>query len=527
MALGLDFSFYQESDVIEVDLPLSINVINDIVEKNQKNQNTAVKPSGSSIPTAFGLAGYLSNTYIKFTSSDFIQNISEQIIDSEYWYNQNSVIANYFKENPERLVQFVKSFFKPNMQMLRNGQCDLQEFTLAQCSVMEFSKPIVEILKKEKIDIQLEELKEASRLSKKRSLIYENLRFNFESRGELKNYLNNLLDKNESEFKFRGTLKKNIFASSKPLGCSKYNTINIHLDILSSCSFSCPGCFVRRKNELPDSWWNDVLSKIQNQRYTEWNELVIGPVDIFSALNFDELFTQKHWNHDLARNFSAITFNSTLIMSDEEISRKFSQLKKIFPTKQLEFFIIVDIDKFLSEDPAYMEFLRKKISLLENSNIIFTINNPEVFYWRFEVPGEIAYRYFQKNFKYTPSFFRSAKPQLIERHLRSWSSNSKEHENILNYTYDSYFGADTYTTLVYKEGKVYWSPCVVDFVFLEAPQFEVHNNDDVLKLRHQKARGQCEGCPKANTCSTKGVFAVKNFLNKDECIMPQDFALSS
>lgn len=509
---------------VKAPIPLPPSVVNDVVVSNQNHEDIYIIVQNTHEREFGDILNYLSYSKVKFRISSDKKTLRDMLVKSDLWFNQNNVINEHFSNAPNRFDKLLDRYFNPDLDTLEKTGDDLEDFSLAELSVLEFGDLVYSHVCDNKLKVDIDMQQRALKLSHKRSLCFQALQSNHSRRGDILEILPKLQNEDVILFKYKDTLKKNIESSSRPLGQSKYNTVNLHLEVLNSCSYACAGCYVKRKNELPSNWAEQLNSQLSDSKFTEWNEVVVGPTDIFSASNFNEIFDmQESWMSDVLSRFSAITFNSTLCMSDDEILNKFQKLKSVFPNKQLEFFIIVDINHFLTEDPKYMSWLKRKVDLLEDSNIIFTINTPSFFFWRFEAPGEIAFRHFGKNFKYTPSFFRSNNKKIIKDHLKSWSKNCIGHTNILNYTYDKYFGGETYTTFVYKAGNLFWSPCVIDFVFVDDKKFKLKHSEDVRELRLEKPQGDCVDCPEKTNCQARGVLAVKNYLGSNKCILPDDF----
>ena len=501
--------------------PLSQKEVFAITSANANQIESYIKLNPDNIENWEDTFRYLSYSDLKFDISFDDPSILEIYLKIELWFQANTLVLNYFIDNRKRLVNLIREFLNPDSNPHKSN---FDRYSLSECSILEFGDFIYDTVSRERITVNIESQIKAAQNCTKRRAILDKLSRPLLNRGGLTELIPDYRNQEAIKFKYKDTLKKNIGSSSLPLGLSHQNTINLHLEVLDSCDQTCPGCFVKRKNKLNKDWSKELDAFLAPASYSEWNEVVVGPTDIFSATNFDEIFTQESWSSKSLSKFSAITFNSTLNFSDNEIKTKFQKIRTLFPQKQLEFFIIVDIHPFLSEDEVYMKWLKKKMELLEDSNIILTINTPELLFWRFESPGEIAYRWFNKNFKYTLSFFRSNNQKIISRYLRGMNQKCTSSTNILNYTYDRFFGGTTYTTLVYKAGEVYWSPCVVDFVFIEDPYFKISKFQNTEDLRKLKPTGQCLKCPEQMSCQAKGVMAVKNYLKEETCILPSDFS---
>jgi hypothetical protein len=508
--------------------PLTQEQVSRAIGANNRNESIILEVKRGAVVDWNSTLNYLSYLRIPFLIEDLDLTGVEAYLKTEQWFKCNNIVLESFKDNHSRLKSLLTSLFNPSQNQGHLSANKLSSFSLAELSILEFGDFIIDFIQANNITINLQAQEKTYKSSLtdrvKRQALYRNLFDSMNQGLKLKELLLPIDTEEDLEFKFKDTLKKNIGSSSLPLGSSHRNTINLHLEVLNSCDQACPGCFVKRKNDLTPNWTQEIDHFLQKGNFTEWNEVVVGPTDIFSATNFYDVFNDQDWTQGSLSKFSAITFNSTLNMPDEQIKEKFKRLKEVFPNKQLEFFIIVDIHPFLAEDPSYMSWLKNKMALLEDSNIILTINTPDVLFWRFESPGEIAYRWFNKNFKYTLSFFRSNNKKIISRYLKGMNDKCTSGTNVINYTYDKYFGGPTYTTYVYKAGQMYFAPCVVDFVFVEDPKFKLTDFNTTNDLRYEEVSGACKDCQQQASCQAKGVIAVKNHLGALNCILPSDFA---
>jgi len=505
-----------------LDLPFSNEFITNIIDLNEKGEKYVVDLSSlTGIDNAHQTLDYLSYCSVPFELKKD-NTTMDLYLSKDLWFKQNNIVFDYFKSNQDRLLKLLEFLVNPIRTSFSEKKYGLESFTLSELSILEFDTYIINLIENEKIQVDKDAQIDALKRSIKRQKVMEHLLRGREFR-EISKYLPWEYLKSKEYSKYKDTLKKNIFSSSLPLGEAKRNTINLHLEVLDSCDQKCPGCFVKRRNQITENWISDIDNFLESSSFNDWNEVVVGPTDIFSATNFDSLFKDYDWSYRSLGRFSAITFNTTLNYPIEEIRKKFSLLKKTFPTKQLEFFIIVDIHQFLFEDESYMGWLKERMDILEDANIILTINTPEVIFWRYDAPGEIAFRRFNKNFKYTPSFFRSNNKSIISQYLKNMNEKSASGTNVINYAYDKNFGGSTYTTFVYKGGSMYWAPCVMDFVFVEDLKLKLKSLDDLNRLRFNESGGDCIDCPEKMSCSTRGVLTVKNHLKTQKCILPRDF----
>ena len=97
--------------------------------------------------------------------------------------------------------------------------------------------------------------------------------------------------------------------------------VEIQLDILNGCESSCPGCFIPRKNKTCDL--SILYNTLKEGTYSP-DEIVIGPTDIFSASNFDELMDDPYLKK--LYGISSIAYTSALEEPYEVIKGKLNKI---------------------------------------------------------------------------------------------------------------------------------------------------------------------------------------------------------
>lgn len=335
-------------------------------------------------------------------------------------------------------------------------------------------------------------------------------------------------------------------ASSLPLRDTPQSTLSFQLEFLDNCEFNCPGCYVKRRNTFSD---NDlhILTNLADQFSSlgfEMNEIILGPTDLFGCKNALEIITNKDFGH-LMGYFNAISFPTTLQSSPGHVKRVMNAINTFLPKHiYLETFVVFDIVKFHENNSAYLNRLDENLETLADANIIFAFNiHDHAFDIRsfYELTATVNTRY-NSHLKMVPSFFRSPNQAKVMRNLEMWKSmlnesiNDVSAETILYNMADPNFGGYTYYFYTFKNGKLYSSPFIYDYIFDDKPEFEMprqngyYKVDDIIEWEKRNIvsefeysnGAECKDCPFLPACVGKRVLTYMKAHGITECILPLD-----
>lgn len=320
-------------------------------------------------------------------------------------------------------------------------------------------------------------------------------------------------------------LAKNYRSLAKAPGDTTKITLNVLLEVLDSCAHRCAGCFVNRSNSYAPEELRRFLEWTTHVACTERNEAIFGPTDVFSATNFDEVFRPDGDLVAFARTYQEISFNSTLNDALARILERTEHLRRIFPGKYLEFFVVVDVEKIYAGDEAYLSQLEAKIRAMGDINLILTANVTENFHQVQDRVVEVAAKRFQTNFKWTPSFLRAKNGAVVGDSIRHWSTHSYLDLNLLDYATDTYFGGVTYKAFAFNRGKAYRVPCLMDFTPVDRAEFELDLSldEDQAPFLTAPPADECATCATRIACGAKGVHQFKKSYGLSGCVMPRHF----
>lgn len=335
-------------------------------------------------------------------------------------------------------------------------------------------------------------------------------------------------------------------ASSRSLSEVPHVTINLNLEFLNKCEFHCAGCYVNRRNDFTQADLDNVeqlTQELASLPNVELNEIVVGPTDFFSTENVELLFEQPQFM-SLFDHFSAITITSTLQASPRHTAELLQKTLNTLPEHvHVELFVAVDIERLMYNDLMYLTTLESNLKLLEHANILFVFNMfKHPLFERYSDVAKVVNERYNSHLKMNPSFFRGRKSNIIQRELGNWketierAAESTSLSGVLLNVADDYFGGNTYVSLIYKQGKVYVSPCFYDYVFDESPTFEIRNLtldsifetlDNLTSRQYQYVdkTEQCGSCPLLASCISKKVLASMEQHGITQCLMPKDTIL--
>ena len=317
-------------------------------------------------------------------------------------------------------------------------------------------------------------------------------------------------------------------------------------DVLDGCAFNCSGCYIPRRNSCtPDDILNAIqISDVVRKMGIACEEMFIGPTDIFTATNFDEIM-EDPLMYELTSRFSLST-SSTLMSDTEVIKNRWNIIQQHIdnaPARDFELFVAFDLDAYLSNDTKYVERLTTNLQFFEKDTVVFIVNFSEHMLQDkrlIDIANKI-HSEFNVPLRILPSFFRSPNSSLVERKSAAFKEmlliqlhECELPEHLSFNMFDKYFGGEGFINLSYKDGQLYITP----FLFEGIPQthevFKIehpYTSDNVtLKLRDLVTRqyryasetANCSDCVLLSSCIGRKVLAYMESRDLIYCIAPKD-----
>ncbi len=337
-------------------------------------------------------------------------------------------------------------------------------------------------------------------------------------------------------------------ASSLPLRRAPQSTFSIQLEFLDSCDFMCPGCFVKRRNSFTQKDLDDLnhLAEQFSDRGFEMNEIILGPTDLFGCKNAEEILSDPGFI-SLFDHFHALTFPTTLQSDHEHIKHLVNLMRTNLPDEiYLEVFVVFDMSRYNENNEEYIALLEKNLALLEDANIIFAFNIHDQAFDEvaYQTISESVNERYNSHLKMVPSFFRSPNDMKVLQNLHMWKDKmnetitSENAESILNNMSDPYFGGYTYYIYIYKDGQLYASPFIYDFIFDNKPSLIVPRDSDgryhidtlfewerrniISQYEFATKTPECASCRYLSSCVGKKVLSFMENHSIVKCFLPRE-----
>ena len=317
--------------------------------------------------------------------------------------------------------------------------------------------------------------------------------------------------------------------------------LNLFLEVLNSCSWNCPGCFVNKSNRAEEFLAADVerLSSLCDEYQAKGHplqRLFVGPTDFLTATNFTELSQSKEFKH-LANRFDILTMYSTLLGDIGNFRERFSKIKSVHPNIKV---IVPVMAKNVLEQSSYVERLKERLQLLKDEfgidDIQFAFNLLPKDNQSFLKISELFLAEFGIKPEYNLSFSRSL----------DLTSDREEIYSKLQFVYnqlDFSIGRDGgaeetvedwfVRILVYREGQLFHMPLLLDpyinfdsrFVHTEDWNYEgLQKHESQLVLESYQSLDQlpeCGTCEFLGLCSHLGINRLMMRMGEKRCIAPK------
>ncbi len=307
--------------------------------------------------------------------------------------------------------------------------------------------------------------------------------------------------------------------------------VEIQLDILNGCESSCPGCFIPRKNKTCDL--SILYNTLKEGTYSP-DEIVIGPTDIFSASNFDELMDDPYLKK--LYGISSIAYTSALEEPYEVIKGKLNKIWSLYEgidrIPDIDFKIVLDLDKYLSNDLSMLEF-NKKLELFKEGSVQFRINYYKGIFDKIEYNdlANIVRWDYNSPVLITPNFLNNSNAtgkvkDLMPSFIDDLEGQNISQENLDLYTmFDPKFSGYGCANYSFYNNKFYINPFIFDGVIQRTKEFEVKTLDnDYLTVNLELAKNlECIACQYLMSCSERNVPMYLVNRDIDKCILPRKY----
>lgn len=318
-------------------------------------------------------------------------------------------------------------------------------------------------------------------------------------------------------------------------------------DVLNGCDFNCVGCCIPRKNTCTSQDISnaiDIANTVQRMSIS-CEEMFIGPTDIFTATNFDEIMDDPLM-YDLTSRFS-LTTSSTLMCPTNQLKVRWHTLQKHLnnaPARDFELLVAFDLKRYLDKDEDYISHLSTNLQCFKKDTVVFIVNFHEGMLNQHKLI-DVATRIhddFNVPLRIIPSFFRMTNMETVERKSRSFIEmlmmqlEGCELPEYLSFNmFDKYFGGEGFVNMSYKDGHLYLSPFLYeaipqthDIFKVEQPYNAINISSKLTEMTLQQFQYaahtyNCASCELLPSCVGRKVLTYMESRNLMECIVPKSF----
>ena len=345
--------------------------------------------------------------------------------------------------------------------------------------------------------------------------------------------------------------------ATNPLRDACLTSVNLTLDLLDGCAYHCDGCFVKRKNKVNDDDLKDIarLVDMWEDQGFGFNETFVGPTDIFSADNFDAIFD----NEDFLALGEHFTFAcvSTLLDDYYKIAARIEKIRQYSPNwrgRGFECFVMIDIEKYLANDTAYMVDLWQKLELFDLDDVFFTVNVDKFGRFAQLNLAELNKRLMDEfnppskdcttGLRINPSFLRSNNAVLVLEYadkLRQIMLEEMEgdlvsqvYSNMINV----HANATTFHDYTYRNHELYVAPFIYEDIPVTDSAFHIPRNEDgfwtqeqlddkhrelfLKQMEYAERTSECSTCPHLATCTSRHMLTYMESRHIGKCILPKE-----
>lgn len=319
------------------------------------------------------------------------------------------------------------------------------------------------------------------------------------------------------------------------------------LDLLDYCEFSCPGCFIKKRTKPSSKDLDDAVEIMHTLQEMEVDceDLFIGPTDIFSARNFEDLMLNPRM-YELTKTF-ALSCSSTLMTDPEEVMRRMSIIEDHFtqaPARDFDILVVIDIEKYTKRDVAYLARFESNLRWLEKDTVYFSVNFSEDMFQHVELEklAEMLWKDYNAPLRLNPSFLRVGSSRVVEANAHKMVNmlyeqlpNGGMSDHIIINMFDKYFAGDGFINLSFRNHELYFTPFIYEGVPQTHEVFRIPRPYTPLmlttKLSHIMLRQfpyamqteECPDCENLGSCTSRNVLAYMESRDITKCIVPRKF----
>lgn len=330
----------------------------------------------------------------------------------------------------------------------------------------------------------------------------------------------------------------------------------LNLDILNGCVHSCDGCYVKKFKEVNN--WEQALEKAykiaeeMTAKGLRFRELILGPTDIFSAENTEQVLRHPTFQKLLRLNektritaaciFDGIDKDHFLklfsILDDETLYRKEMILEFLVPlnTKKM----LDQEDKYMTDNKWVLNFFKNNSPKVIDWSYVINIHNNELLKANYDKAVSIIKNEFNTILEFNPGFFRTNNERLINKNMLYWKDflshilEKEDYRNVYLTNVDMYHNTSNTICLNLYQDEVYFSPFIYEQILDTHESFRVtdlsaefimqkHVELQALGFAYANKTTECTDCKYLTACAGRNVLNFMENKGIKDCVFPKKF----
>lgn len=325
-----------------------------------------------------------------------------------------------------------------------------------------------------------------------------------------------------------------------------YTHLNLALDVLYGCKWSCGGCHVNKNgqsgiNDGDDTRLIQLVSDFSANGFQP-SILLINATDVFTASNTIEVLDNDNFR-TLFAPFLRLGFNTTFLDVDDKV---IDVINDIVEDKEIEFKIVVEAKHFTND--KYLNRVRDGMNKARDSikSTKFVIHpqfnlfdyravNLDTVLANYKELTTRSYEFFGEGIDYVMTFSRSSELTRDNKlSMMRWVQNTfDEHvradihfdignlQDFQEYVFTYRNGEFFYPPKVYDEYTCFEDEFKLDIVDWKAEEFIRYSNQLLVSQYANLHDKDCARCEYAPQCTSRGIPFFMDYLGVKDCIMPK------
>lgn len=309
------------------------------------------------------------------------------------------------------------------------------------------------------------------------------------------------------------------------------SAVKIQMDVLDNCAYNCDGCYVNRRNNSPTgkelNGYADFVDKITSTGVLV-DEILIGPTDFLTSSNLYDVLSNKDVLRIINDNSPILAFTTTLMGGDIDRFSDFL-IGNINTDTEIEIGIATQEDliwdiNYIRKVKDNLDYISKRIPHDITYTMILNLDQYDLDY---EKIHQHVVNTFDTTIDLVPSVARSGNVKKIKKNISAandFFNNLSGENEANNIMIDHTHSGMNFKVINFRKGDWFISPFLYENMTITKDFFKIDSFSDTHdRFQNQYAtKSACKECDFLNSCASRGVILLMEFLGTQDCICPID-----